>query len=604
VPVTGAVRRALRGARGAAVAGPLLVVALGAGVLTATAAGATPVPHVDAAATLGPPNALSPVYDHDAPDPDIVPVTSAGTTVYYAYTTASGGGHIPVLSSTDLRTWIERGDALPTLPSWQRPGRTWGPGVVQLGSTFVMYYATDVAASGLQCISSATASSPTGPFVDHSSGPLICQSQLGGSIDPDPFVDSDGTPYLYWKSNAGDAPMPAEIWAARLSPSGNGLETSPTAVVGQDQAWEATVEGPAMALVGGHHVLFYSGGLWDGAGYGVGYTECQGPLGPCSKPLDGPLVHSDRYRLGPGGESVFSDTAGNVYMAYAAWDGPTSTYSYAAGGFRSMWIALVTDAGEPVVHDGEPPEGYLLAGSDGGIFAFGGAAYAGSMGGRALAAPVTGMARDPANGGYWEVASDGGIFAFGGAAYAGSMGGRALAAPVVAMAPTADGNGYWLVGSDGGIFAFGDAPFFGSMGGRALAAPVVGMAPTPDGRGYWLVAGDGGIFAFGDAPFSGSMGGRALAAPVVAIAPMPQGAGYWEVASDGGIFAFGAAQFFGSTGGIALAKPVVAMVAGPGGGGYWLVASDGGIFAFGDADFLGSLGNIALAAPIVAGASA
>ena len=73
--------------------------------------------------------------------------------------------------------------------------------------------------------------------------------------------------------------------------------------------------------------------------------------------------------------------------------------------------------------------------------------------------PVVGMAPTPDGGGYWVVATDGGIFAFGDAAFFGSTGSMTLNKPVVGMAPTPDGAGYWLVGSDGGIFAFGDAPF-------------------------------------------------------------------------------------------------------------------------------------------------
>jgi hypothetical protein len=79
-------------------------------------------------------------------------------------------------------------------------------------------------------------------------------------------------------------------------------------------------------------------------------------------------------------------------------------------------------------------------------------------------------------GGYYEVASDGGIFAFGDAAFHGSMGGRPLAQPVVGMAATRDGGGYYEVASDGGIFAFGDAAFDGSMGGQPLVLPIVGMS--------------------------------------------------------------------------------------------------------------------------------
>jgi sugar lactone lactonase YvrE len=133
-------------------------------------------------------------------------------------------------------------------------------------------------------------------------------------------------------------------------------------------------------------------------------------------------------------------------------------------------------------------------------------------------------AAGPAHG-YWLVASDGGIFAFGDAAFLGSTGAIPLNKPIVAMAPTPTGHGYWLVASDGGIFAFGDAAFLGSTGAIPLNKPIVAMAPTPTGHGYWLVASDGGIFAFGDAAFLGSAGAIALSKPVVAMSRTIGGAG-------------------------------------------------------------------------------
>jgi hypothetical protein len=142
-----------------------------------------------------------------------------------------------------------------------------------------------------------------------------------------------------------------------------------------------------------------------------------------------------------------------------------------------------------------------------------------------LVAPVVGMASTPDGLGYWLVAADGGVFAFGDAAFKGSTGDIHLNEPVVGMAATPTGRGYWLVAADGGIFAFGDAPFEGSMGGAPLNEPVVGMAATPTGLGYWLVAADGGVFAFGDAPFEGSNAGTSKQSLAVGIAGRP--GGYW-----------------------------------------------------------------------------
>ena len=244
-------------------------------------------------------------------------------------------------------------------------------------------------------------------------------------------------------------------------------------------------------------------------------------------------------------------------------------------------------------------QGYLLAGADGGLFAYGNTGYHGSLPGDGVSVSnIVGITPTPDRGGYYMVGTDGGVFCFGDAAFHGSMGGQPLSKPVVGIAIDRATGGYWEVASDGGIFAF-DAPFHGSMGGQPLTKPVVGIAATPDGSGYWEVASDGGIFAFGDAAFHGSMGAIPINKPVVGIASSPDGGGYWEVAADGGIFSFGDVGFHGSMGAVPLNKPVVGIASTADGGGYWEVASDGGIFNFGDAYFRGSAGDLVLSLPVV-----
>ena len=62
------------------------------------------------------------------------------------------------------------------------------------------------------------------------------------------------------------------------------------------------------------------------------------------------------------------------------------------------------------------------------------------------------------------MASDGGVFTFGDAVYAGSLGATKLNAPIVAIGIGFDlaHPNYTLVAADGGVFTFGTAPFFGS----------------------------------------------------------------------------------------------------------------------------------------------
>ena len=256
------------------------------------------------------------VYPYDFPDPDVVLV--GGT--YYAYATNSASGKIQVASSTDLAHWTPAGDALGGEPPWAGPGGVWAPSVVDINGTFVMYYSTVVANTGVQCISVATSASPTGPFVDASTAPLMCQLDLGGSIDPSVFLDPVSGLYLYWKSegNAGHAPI---IWGQQLDATGtHPTGIGPIPLFAPSQGWEhGIVEAPDMISLAGQRYLFYSGSDWQGASYAVGVTACAGPLGPCVKPLPGPILSSQTHIAGPGGESVFTDAVGHPFVAFAAW---------------------------------------------------------------------------------------------------------------------------------------------------------------------------------------------------------------------------------------------------------------------------------------------
>ncbi|MEZ5280267.1 MAG: hypothetical protein R2770_07320 [Acidimicrobiales bacterium] len=145
----------------------------------------------------------------------------------------------------------------------------------------------------------------------------------------------------------------------------------------------------------------------------------------------------------------------------------------------------------------------------------------------ALRGPVVDSAPLQDGRGYYMVGSDGGIFTFGDAVFAGSVPQVVpgpLDSPVNGLVVDPDGSGYWLVAGDGGVFAF-DAPFRGSIPGvlppgTKLNQPINGMVPY--GNGYLMVAGDGGIFNFSNLAFLGSLGDRQIPSPIVAVAPVPR----------------------------------------------------------------------------------
>ena len=282
-----------------------------------------------------------PVYTGDFPDPYVLRVGSA----YYGYATQAGTTNVQFLRSSDLVTWEPRGDALPELPSWAQAGWTWAPAPLPRGDGYVLYYTVREPRSGRQAISVARSDHPGGPFVDNRTEPLIFQLDRGGSIDPSPFVDRDGTVYLLWKSDDNALGQPSSLWCQRLSPDGLAFTGSPTELLRHDRAWERPlIEAPAMVVAGRTYYLFYSANWWESANYAIGYGIGTAPTGPFRKVTTaGPWMAPGGEAAGPGGQEFFTDASGVLRMAYHAWT--PGTIGYAAGGARSLRISRIDFVG-------------------------------------------------------------------------------------------------------------------------------------------------------------------------------------------------------------------------------------------------------------------
>jgi beta-xylosidase len=284
----------------------------------------------------------APVYPGDFPDPSIVQV---GAT-YWAYATGSAGRNLQVMSSTDLRTWnTPPADPLPVLPKWASAGLTWAPGVMQRGGRYVMYYTVHNPSLRTQCISVATSTTPAGPFTDSSSGPLICQTANGGSIDPNPFVDPvSHNLYLLWKSddNSLNTGQPTRIWGQQMSADGLSLaaRTSPQLLLAKSAPWQGSViEGPTMIRSGGRYYLFYGANNYDTASSGIGYATSLSVLGGYTNwSILGPWLGTRGNAQGSQGPAIFTDSSGATHMAFAAWYGKVG---YEHGGVRSMWMGAL-----------------------------------------------------------------------------------------------------------------------------------------------------------------------------------------------------------------------------------------------------------------------
>jgi len=593
-------------------------------------------------ASMGASGATSPgsqnwasIYPHDFADPDVLQYD--GT--YYAYATQNFAAadqtvNIQLASSSDGVVWTSSGiDALPSLPSWAASNstypnkNTWAPSVAYDSGDhqFVMFFtATDTsddATQGDQCIGMALSSDPTGPFVDASSTPFLCQGSLGGSIDPDVFTDANGNSFLIWKNDGnkltsnGSATAPDSIWSVALDSELTSVTGDPTSILTSNQSWQQTsvegvIEGPDMVEVGGVYYLFYSGNDEGTASYSIGYAVCPGgPSESCTDSASNPILTSAIGMSGPGGPSVFVGPSGQLQMAFSAWTS-NDPVGYLSGGYRPMYVADVNISGG--VPSLAPPNsvdsstsvdgsslGYWEVAADGGIFSFGSAQFYGSTGSLRLNAQVVGMTATPDDKGYWLVAADGGVFAFGDAQFYGSTGSLRLNRPIVGMASTPDGGGYWLVASDGGIFAFGNAKFYGSAGSSHLLDPITGMTPIVGGSGYWLVDADGEVLSFGNAITYGQPSSAPGGYRIVGIVGTVNSGGYWLASANGNVARFGDAASYGSAYGMKLVGSIVGIANTTDGDGYWLIGSDGGVFSFGAAGFDGSMGGRRLNAPMV-----
>jgi arabinan endo-1,5-alpha-L-arabinosidase len=239
-----------------------------------------------AAAAASPPQLL---INQDFPDPDVVKVGSG----YFAYATGSGTTKVPVAgASAPEGPWRVLGDALKAVPAWAKPdGGFWAPDVTRLtDGTFVLYFSAVVAAGGEMCIGAATASKPEGPYTPAGDRPVVCVPGDSGDIDPQTFVDSDGTRYLLYKSDGTTPGAPAAIWSQKLQPDGRTLAGSRLELLRADLTSEkAIVEAPAVVKTASRYLLFYSADTFQSSGYHTGYASAPTLAGPFVK-ADAPFL--------------------------------------------------------------------------------------------------------------------------------------------------------------------------------------------------------------------------------------------------------------------------------------------------------------------------
>ncbi|MDQ6798091.1 MAG: glycoside hydrolase family 43 protein [Actinomycetota bacterium] len=274
------------------------------------------------------------VYDGDLGDPFILPVTAPGQAPrFVAFGTGDWPSRVPTARSSDLTTWQEGPDALPQLPVWAAPDPgnsfSWAPAALDTGRGFVLYVSLPDAESGQQCIGAATSTIADGPYAGTGEGPMVCQHELGGSIDPTVTRDRAGKLHLIWKNDGNALGLPSTIWEQALTDDGLGVVGPIHRLLTASQPWQGgIIEEPAVIpAADGGWWLFYSGNFFDRPEYATGLAHCTALEGPCTEAGDGPVLATAQLdqprQSAPGGLETFQDGHGGLWAVFDTWNRPT-----------------------------------------------------------------------------------------------------------------------------------------------------------------------------------------------------------------------------------------------------------------------------------------
>lgn len=259
------------------------------------------------------------------PDTIADPSISCFEGTYYLYATTDMGNAtgLPVVwKSKDFLNWSFEGNLLPEV-NWKEYSY-WAPGkVIRKNSRYCLFFT--VFPHGYV----ATADKPEGPF-HVVGGPPVFQSKpptrqnalnpVVPDIDGEPFVDDDGTAYLFWRLRK----------ASKLSPDGLS-RTGPVVTIPTKRAGYS--EGPFMFKRKGIYYYVYT--ISGNANYKNAYMMSRtSPLGPFVAPPANDLItfsDLDAKILGPGHGNVIqipgTDKFVFVYLQYGQGGATRQVYA-------------------------------------------------------------------------------------------------------------------------------------------------------------------------------------------------------------------------------------------------------------------------------------
>ena len=192
---------------------------------------------------------------------------------YYLYPTSDKPNWLTtdfsVWSSKNLIDWKREGRVLDVTRdlSWAKL-RAWAPDCVEKNGKYYFYFCADTK------IGVGVADTPVGPFKDALGHPLIQKGgkfNVGQAIDPQAFIDGDGTPYLFYGNG--------KCQVVKLKPDMIHLDGDPV-----DVPLPHFNEGIWVFKRQGKYYFMWSIDDARSPNYRVGYGISDSPFGPVKAP--------------------------------------------------------------------------------------------------------------------------------------------------------------------------------------------------------------------------------------------------------------------------------------------------------------------------------
>lgn len=254
---------------------------------------------------------LNPTTTFDFPDPSIFREEDG---LFYAFSTTSTLGNIPILKSPDLVNWEFVGDALPDSTGDKK---YWAPDINKIGNKYILYVSVWAGSFETTEIIVLAADNIFGPYCNH--GTLLNYKDLNSTtlcIDPELVITPNGVLYLLCGS----------FYTCKVRLADDGLSILPN----EDIIFcKYPVEGVYYLYHNNMHYLFGSVGRHNDRSYSVVVARAEDFDGPYftkdgqlfTENNDDRVIYGNDRFYGSGHNSeIFTDKAGDDWICYHSYD--------------------------------------------------------------------------------------------------------------------------------------------------------------------------------------------------------------------------------------------------------------------------------------------